>query len=262
MLDTAIEAARRAGQAVAEHYPAARNVTVKGYRDVVTEVDYIAERIVLDTIRARFPDHTILSEEAGESAPGSRYTWIVDPIDGTTNYSRRLPICSVSVGLLEEDVPIVGAIYDPLRDQMFAAHRGQGAQLDGTPIHASRVETLADSVVGLDWGHADEVRARTLAHVNQVVPWCRTVRGLGSAALALAYVAAGWLDAYFNLGMKPWDTAAGTVLVAEAGGRITTTAGGPYRVDIPECLATNGLIHDQILFRLREGARAYEQEGQ
>ena len=255
MLETAIEAARRAGQAVAERYGAARHVTSKGYRDVVTEVDYIAERIVLETIRAHFPDHTILSEEAGESAPGSRYTWIIDPIDGTTNYARHIPICSVSVGLLEDDVPIVGAIYDPLRDQMFAAQRGHGARLDGAPIHASSVETLADAVVSLDWGHADQIRERTLALVTQVAPLCRTVRGLGSAALGLAYVAAGWLDVYFNLGMKPWDTAAGAVLIAEAGGTVTTLAGQPHRVEMPDCLATNGLIHDQVLARLRQSAR-------
>ena len=251
MLHTAIGAARRAGQAVADHYPAARNVTVKGYRDVVTEVDFIAERIVLETIRARFPDHAIVSEEAGKSATGSRYTWVIDPIDGTTNYSRRLPICAVSVGLLEGDVPIVGAIFDPLHEHMFAAQRDGGAQLNGEPIHVSRVETLADALVGVDWGHADEVRDQTIAAVGQVAPLCRTVRGLGSAVLALAYVAAGWLDAYFNFAMKPWDSAAGIALIAEAGGRVTTPGGDPYQIDMPDCLATNGLVHDQILTCLR-----------
>ena len=251
MLETAIEAARRAGQAVAERYPAAHDLTVKGYRDVVTEVDLIAERIVLETIRARYPDHTIVSEEAGTTATDSPYSWIIDPIDGTTNYSRRLPICAVSVGLLKRDVPIAGAIYDPLHDHMFAAQRGEGAQLNDAPIHASQVGALEDALVGLDWGHADEVRERTLGFIDRVAPLCRTVRTLGSATLALAYVAAGWLDAYFNLGMKPWDTAAGIVLIAEAGGRITTPEGQPYRFDLPACLATNRLVHEQMLAHMR-----------
>jgi len=252
MLRTAIEAARRAGQAVAERYPAGREVTVKGYRDVVTEVDFIAERIVLETIRARYPDHTIISEEAGTTQTNSPYRWVVDPIDGTTNYSRRLPICAVSVGLIKGNEPIVGAIYDPLRDDMFCAERGHGAQLNGTPIQASRVGSLEDALVGFDWGHADDIRRRTLQYVGQIAPVCRTVRGLGSAALALAYVAAGWLDTYLNLGLKPWDTAAGLVLMGETGGRTSTPEGEPYRFDHPACLATNGLIHDEILALLHQ----------
>ena len=252
MLQTAIEAARRAGQAVAERYPVAREVTVKGYRDIVTEVDFIAERIVLETIRARYPDHTIISEEAGTAQTDSSFRWVIDPIDGTTNYARRLPICAVSVGLLEGNVPIVGAIYDPLRDDMFSAERGRGAHVNGAPIHASRITTLEDALVGFDWGHADLIRRRTLQYVGQIAPICRTVRGLGSATLALAYVAAGWLDAYLNLGMKPWDSAAGLVLLSEAGCRISTPEGQPYRFDHPDCLATNALIHDEILAHLKQ----------
>lgn len=252
MLQTAIEAALRAGKAVADRYPTDREVTVKGYRDIVTEVDFIAERIVLETIRKRYPDHTIISEEAGTTQTDSPYQWVIDPIDGTTNYSRRLPICGVSVGLIKGDVPVLGAIYDPLRGDMFSAERGRGAQLNGLPIHASKVGKLENAMVSFDWGHADAIRQRTLQYVGQIAPLCRTVRGLGSAALALAYVAAGWLDTYINLGLKPWDTAAGLVLMAEAGGRTSTPDGQPYSYDHPACLATNGLIHDEILALLRQ----------
>jgi myo-inositol-1(or 4)-monophosphatase len=251
MLETAIEAARLAGQAVAERYPAAREVTVKGYRDIVTEVDYVAERIVIDTIRSRYPDHTVISEEAGIERTDSRFRWVIDPLDGTTNYARRLPICTVSVGLVDGDDPLAGAIYDPFRGDMFSAERGHGAHLNGVPMAASQVSSLDDAVVSFDWGHTDRIRGQTVQNVVRLAPLCRTVRGLGSAALALAYVAAGWLDCYLNLALKPWDTAAGYVLIREAGGTLTTPIGGPYSYQHQACLATNGYIHDEIVACLR-----------
>jgi len=247
MLQTAVEAARRAGQVIVERYPAGRNVTVKGYRDIVTDADPAAEAVVLDLVRARFPDHTIISEEAGGSEIGSGYTWVVDPLDGTTNYAHRIPIFSVSIGVLEGGEPLIGVIHDPLLDQTFVAERGKGATLNGEAIQASRVANLRHTLIALDWGHSDEVRAQTLSFLLRVAPRCGTVRALGSAALALAYVAAGWLDGYFHLALKPWDAAAGTLIVAEAGGRCSTLEGEPYRVNMPGCLATNGLIHEELL---------------
>jgi myo-inositol-1(or 4)-monophosphatase len=252
MLQTAVEAARRAGQAIAERYPAGRNVTFKGYRDIVTDADTAAEAIVLDLIRARFPDHAILSEEAGGGEIGSGYTWVVDPLDGTTNYAHHIPVFAVSVGVLEGGEPLIGVIHDPLRDQTFVAERGEGARLNGAPMHVSRVARLDHTVVGLDWGRSNQVRERVLASLHQVASCCGTVRMLGSATLGLAYVAAGWLDAYFHLVLKPWDTAAGMCLIAEAGGRCTALDGEPYRVDMPGCLMTNGLIHDELLAVMRE----------
>jgi myo-inositol-1(or 4)-monophosphatase len=251
MLNTAIEAARRAGRLIFEQYPAGHTLTVKGYRDIATEVDIAAETVILDLIRTRFPDHAILSEEAGGSGIGEGYTWVVDPLDGTTNYVHRVPIFAVSVAVLERGEPLLGVVHDPLRDQTFVAERGAGARLDGAPIHVSQVVRLDRAVVSLDWGHSDEVRGRTLDHLARVAPRCTTVRSLGSAALALAYVAAGWLDAYFNLMMKPWDVAAATLLIAEAGGRCSTLEGEPYRVDGPGCLGTNGRIHGELLAVLK-----------
>lgn len=247
VLQTAIEAAHRAGRVIAECFPAQRNVTVKGYRDIVTEVDTAAEAIIIELINERFPGHAILSEEAGGAGIGAGITWVVDPLDGTTNYARRIPCFCVSVGVLEDGEPLAGAIYDPLREQTFAAERGKGATLNGAPIHASRASPLSRTVLALDWGHSDEVRAQTLKLLSEVAPRCGTVRAMGSAALALAYVAAGWLDGYFNLALKPWDTAAGTLLIAEAGGCCTTLDGTPYRVGTPGCLATNSLIHNELL---------------
>ncbi len=247
MLQTAIEAARRAGQVIAGQYPAGRAITVKGYRDIVTEADTAAETVILDLIRERFPDHAILSEEAGGDGIGDGYTWVVDPLDGTTNYARHVPAFAVSIGVLERGEPVIGVVYDPLRDQLFVAERGGGATLNGDLIHTSQVACLGHAVVGLDWGRSDEDRERTLDVLLRVAPRCGTVRALGSAVLMQTYVAAGWLDGYFNLMVKPWDAAAGMLIVAEAGGRYTALEGGPFRVGMPSCLATNGLIHDALL---------------
>ena len=247
MLETAIEAARRAGRIIAEQYPAKRTITVKGYRDLVTDVDTAAETLILDCIRSRFPDHAIISEEAGGNANRNDYTWLVDPLDGTTNYAHRHPVFAVSIALLEEGEPIIGVIYDPLRDHTFVAQRGEGVKLNGGLLQVSGVAGIGEALVGLDWGHSDEVRKRVLTCVNALLPRCGTIRVLGSAALALAYVAAGWLDAYFHLELKPWDSAAGTLLVIEAGGRCSTLEGKPYRVGSPGCLTTNGAMHEELL---------------
>jgi myo-inositol-1(or 4)-monophosphatase len=247
MLRTAIEAAQRAGQEIAGRYPAGRTLTLKGYRDLVTETDTAAEAIILDVIHARFPDHVVIAEEMGGGEIGDGYTWIVDPLDGTTNYARRVPVFCVSVGVLKEGKPIVGVIHDPLRNQTFVAERGSGARLDGVPMHVSSLARLDHTVIGMDWARSDERRARVLAYLGQVAPRCGTVRVLGSAALALAYVAAGWLDGYFHLALQPWDSAAGMLLIAEAGGRCTTPEGQPFHATSPRCLATNGLIHKALL---------------
>lgn len=251
MLQTAIEVARQAGQAIGERYPAGRTIRRKGYRDVVTETDAVAEAIILDLIRERFPDHAILSEEAGGDPIDNHYAWVVDPLDGTTNFAHRIPLFAVSIALLEEGEPIIGVIHDPLRDQTFVAERGEGSRVNGTPLRVSQVTDLDRAVVGLDWGHSDEVRAQMLAYLQEVAPRCYTMRALGCAALALAYVAAGWLDSYANLALKPWDTAAGILLITEAGGRCSALDGGPYRVDLPGCLATNDLIHEESLTLLQ-----------
>jgi myo-inositol-1(or 4)-monophosphatase len=247
MLKTAIEAARGAGRIIAGLYPGERRLTLKGIRDLVTDADTAAESLILDLIQARFPDHAILSEEAGGSAIGSGYTWVVDPLDGTTNYAHRHPVFAVSIGVLEKERPLIGVIHDPLRDQTFVAHRGAGARLNDVPIHTSGVKELKNALIGLDWGHENEVRERMLDYLHRVLPRCGTLRASGSAALALAYVAAGWLDAYFQPGLKPWDAAAGILLVKEAGGQCTTMKGEPYRVQLPDCLATNRFIHDEFL---------------
>jgi len=251
MLQTAIEGAQQAGRNILERYPGERKLTVKGYRDLVTDADIAAEQIIIGLIQARFPDHAILSEEAGGNEISSGYTWVVDPLDGTTNYTHHHPVFAVSIGVLQDGNPLMGVIHDPMRNHTFVAHRGGGARLNDLPIHVSRVANFGNAMVGLDWGHANGVRETILAHLQQLTFRCGTLRVLGSAALALAYVASGWLDAYFSMGLKPWDTAAGMLIISEAGGRCSTLEGKPYRVNLPGCLATNSLIHDELVSLMR-----------
>lgn len=251
MLQTAIEAAQRAGRLIAERYPMEREITVKEHGELVTEVDVAAEDLILGLIGERFPDHGILSEEAGGDEIGDGYTWLVDPLDGTTNFIHRHPILAVSIGVMERGEPVVGVVHDPLRDHTFVAERGRGASLNGEAVGTSRVADLGHALLGMDWAHGDEACRRLLDHLRRIVARCRKLRISGSAALALTYVAAGWLDGYFHLELKPWDTAAGTLIIAEAGGRCSGPDGSPYVVSAQGLLATNGLIHDELLALLR-----------
>jgi myo-inositol-1(or 4)-monophosphatase len=247
MLNTAIEAAKRAGHIIAEHYPMGRNVTQKGFRDLVTETDTAAEAVIIDIIKENFPTHDILSEEAGAISREGGYTWVVDPLDGTTNFAHHHPVFAVSIAVAKGGTPIVGVIHDPLRDETFLAQREAGATLNDHPIRTTPNKTLENAMVATDWGHTNEQREQMLAYLRPTLMGCGTVRSMGSAALALAYVAAGRLDAYFQMKLNPWDVAAGTLLVREAGGRCTTLNGTPHRMNLPDCLATNGHIHDALL---------------
>lgn len=252
MLQTAIEAARRAGQVIAGRYPKGREASYKGHRDLVTETDVAAEGVILDLIRARFPSHAILSEESEGGNVGGGYTWVVDPLDGTSNFTHRVPIFAVSIGVLRQGEPFIGVVHDPMRDQTFVGKRGSGVTLNGEPIRVSRVSNLRQAIVGFDWARDDETRQQVLSHVQSVAPRCHTVRALGSATLGLTYVAAGWLDGYFHLALYPWDAAAGVLLITEAGGRCTTLEGHSYHVERPDCVAANGLTHEELLDLLRE----------
>lgn len=247
MLEIAIQAARAAGHILVERLPARREVRLKGLRDIVTDADLAAEEAVVQTIRAHFPDHALLTEEGGESDGGAPYVWVVDPLDGTTNYSRRFPTFSVSIGLLHQGQLTAGVVYDPLREHLFAVERGRGASLNGEPLRVSQVDLVGDAVVSLDWSRSQANRREIVARLGRIAPACGTVRGMGSAALGLCYVAAGWTDAYFNVGMKPWDMAAGLLLIQEAGGRVTDIEGRPWQPWIENVLVSNGQLHQTLL---------------
>ena len=253
MLETAIEAARQVGQILLGEFRKPQEISFKGLRDIVTKTDLAAQAKAVKIIRARYPDHDIWAEEVGQTPDGaSDYCWIVDPLDGTTNYSRGFPCFSVSIALSHRGELILGVVYDPLRDQMFRAQRGLGAYLNDDRIQVGAAEVLMDAVIGLDWAHEQELRCQAAQLVAQVAPEVRTLRCAGSAALGLCSVAAGWTDAYFHLSLKPWDVAAGSVIIQEAGGAISDLAGLPWRPGSGDCLASNGLIHETMLNLLTE----------
>jgi len=228
LLATAKEAARAAGAIARQNYRQPQNIRQKnGIRDLVTDTDVNAQEAALTIIRAQYPDHGILAEESAGPEPANGVwtvedgiTWAVDPVDGTTNFTLNLPMFCTSVGVVQNGMPIAGAIYDPLRDELFSAARGLGASLNGERLHAIKPTTLKEAVIGVDWSHEPARRQQIVETVAGLAHHCRTVRSLGSAVLGLAYVASGRLHAYANFGLKPWDTAAGAILMNELGGEI------------------------------------------
>jgi myo-inositol-1(or 4)-monophosphatase len=252
-LDAACEAARR-GAAVLEEWRARFSVREKGHSDLVTEADLGSQRAVRVYLAGRFPEHHFVGEEDGASQQrperGSPPTWIVDPLDGTTNYVHDIPAYCVSVGLQIDSELIVGAILDPRLHELFAAARGRGATLNGKPIRASKSNRVADAVLAT--GFPPDVRGN-----EKALDWwrhfafiARSLRRTGSTALNLAYVAAGRYDGYWAFDNHAWDVAAGAVLVREAGGLVTKTDGSPFDAFAPDGLASNGPLHPLLLAEL------------
>lgn len=258
-LSTALDAAHAAGAVLREHWPAEREVRIKGRRDIVTEADLAAQATIITRLRNDFPSYSILAEEgepiigAGDLCP----TWVVDPLDGTTNYARRLPLWGVAIGLLSGEALRVGVVYDPLHDVTYYAEQGAGAFCvtgsGNAPerLAVSNTSQLSQALVAMDWAHADAVRSEVAGAVGRVAMICTTVRGIGSATLAMCHLAAGRVDAYFNFDLKPWDIAATALIVAEAGGRITAPDGGPWHLGEPRLAISNGLFHNELLSAIR-----------
>lgn len=249
--------AREAGAILRDRYGQEHQVRYKGPVDLVTEADAASEALIAQRLRAAFPDHQLLAEEGARETSdhsSSPYRWVVDPLDGTTNFAHSLPPFAVSIGLELERAPLVGVVYDPLRDELFAAARGQGATLNGRPIRASTTDQLLQSVLATgfsyDLGHREGQAAAWRAFLVRV----QSMRQTGSAALNLCYVAAGRLDGYWERGIAPWDVAAGALIAMEAGGRVTDFDGGTFASDDREVAASNGPLHEDLLQVLREHA--------
>lgn len=243
----AIEVARAAGAVIREHVGRAVDVHSKGLRDVLTEVDLAAERTIVEAIRVQYPEHDILTEETPAGERRSRYQWVIDPLDGTGNFVRGYPCFSTSVALTQDDQPIVGAVYDPMGDHLFAAHLGGGATLNGRALQVSPVEVMLDTMIGMDWARDPPTRERALHAIERLAPACGTLRVCGSAALGICYVGAGWWDAYWHLSLQPWDAAAGALIVREAGGQATDLAGQRWRLQSGPLLVSNGRLHGALI---------------
>lgn len=263
LLQTAIEAAHRAGEVLLRKLPQSRQVRYKGERDIVTDADDAAQQMIAELIHERFPRHAFLGEEGTHHAAldTATPTWIVDPLDGTTNYARRFPSFCVSVGLVEAGVARVGVIFDPVRRETFYASEGKGAVLQRgragpAPLRVSPTLDLAEALIGLDWARDPILRGETVAALARVAAACRSVRATGSAALGLVYVAAGWLDGYYHLSLMPWDVAAGALIIREAGGALTTTNGAPWALGDQAVVASNGMLQAKLLQELALGKGA------
>lgn len=256
----AINCAAKAGEWIKSRLGTVKQLSTKtSAQDLVTEVDKGAEQMIRKLILTHFPDHAILGEEAVE--PGAEasakaleavkdetYLWIIDPIDGTTNYVHGFPFYSVSIALAYKGEVIVGVVYDPSRDELFIAEKGKGAYVHGNPTLVSKDLSLSDSLLATGFPmDASFNLPQNMAGLQALLPKVRNVRGGGSAALHMAYVAAGRLSGYWELGLSAWDVAAGALLVQESGGKVTDTEGRPYDLSVRNIAATNGAIHEDLL---------------
>lgn len=253
--ETLINAVESGGK-ILNHYFNSKNLHIaykEGMNNLVTEADHAAERAILETIREHFPQHHILCEESGDLVMESEYKWIIDPLDGTINFAHGIPLCCVSIGVEKAGAMIMGAVYNPFLKEFFFAEKGQGAYLNETPIRVSQHVSVMHSciVTGFPYTYLD-VPNGPLECFDRFIRKGVPVRRLGSAAIDLCWVAAGRFDAYYEHKLNPWDSAAGFLMVAEAGGQITDFKGRDYSPYQPQILATNGKMHDEMLQLIAE----------
>ena len=246
-LDTSIEIAREAGALLAEYFDRRVAFELKGEFDLVTEADRASEKLVVERLRSHFPDHAIVAEEGGGQSGSSDYRWYVDPLDGTTNFAHGFPMFNVTLALEHAGELIAGVIYDPVRGELFTAERGAGAYLNGARIHVSRAARVRDALVATGFPSRKRHLNVNVHFYYQLAMMSHGVRRAGSAALDLAYVACGRLDAFWEFGLNPWDMAAGVLIVSEAGGTCSDMKGGPVNLRGPHVLADNAAIHTEML---------------
>jgi len=239
--------AREAGALLLEKFKQRIGFTYKGDADLVTAADKAAEKLITDRIRQQFPGHDLFGEEGTRTDTGSDYRWYIDPLDGTTNFAHGFPVFCVSLGLQCKGERIAGVLYDPTRDELFAAEKGSGAFLNGERMHVSKVNNLAECLTGTGFPSHKRHKNPNIYFYHVITLRTHGVRRAGSAALDLANVAAGRLDAFWEFNLNPWDTAAGVVLVQEAGGRVTRFDGSGWLLDSKETLATNGIVHEDMM---------------
>lgn len=253
MLDFAIELAYQAGAIIRAGQERTRSYEPKAYADLVTDIDRASETLIVSAIHERFPDHAILAEESGAIKSDSAYAWIIDPLDGTLNYVHGFPFYSVSIGLLHAGELFIGVVYDPLRNELFAAQRGQGAHCNGRRLHVSHTPRLDQALLTTGFPYSrfgdPENNLREFAHL---LLRAREIRRPGSAALDLCNVAAGRSDGHWELKLSPWDTAAGALILLEAGGKLSDWQGKEWSPYEGRILATNGTIHDELLRELKQ----------
>lgn len=256
MLDFVIDTSRRAGELLREAYDRPRHISYKGEVNLVTETDIAAEELIIGRLHDAYPEIGVLAEESGESGANGDLRWLIDPLDGTNNFAHALPVFCTSIALRDADGPLLGVIYDPLRDECFSAARGQGAMLNGKPMHVSDVPSLLQSMVGTGFPYVRHTTTDNNAEALELfLRRAQGIRRMGSAAIDLAYVACGRLDGYWEWGINPWDVTAGILLVQEAGGQVSTYAGSvidELQMERMNVVASNGHIHGEMLAALAD----------
>jgi myo-inositol-1(or 4)-monophosphatase len=248
-----MDLARAAGDVLNYYADRDKLIEFKGRGNLVTIADKKSEELIIGGILSRYPSHSILAEESGATQPGASIQWIIDPLDGTTNFAHGYPFYCVSIGVEEHGQPLCGAVYDPVREEMFTAARGAGAYCNGSRLKVSDVDRLSAGLLITGFPYNFRERLDTvLGQFGKFLAASQAVRRGGSAALDLCYVAAGKLDGFWELYLQPWDTAAGRVILEEAGGRVTNFKGEPFAVHMKEILGSNGRIHDEMIAVLAE----------
>jgi myo-inositol-1(or 4)-monophosphatase len=254
-LHSAQDIARRAGVVLRDAYHQPRHIDYKGEINLVTQADEESERLIVAALRESFPDHAILAEEGSGTDGSSGYTWVVDPLDGTTNFAHGIPIFAVSIALRGPGGdPLLGVVYDPLRDECFAATRGGGATLNDTPVRVTEETELGHAMLVTGFAYDRRVASSNFAAFTHFLRRAQGLLRLGTAAVDLAYVACGRLDGFWTCGLYPWDVAAGILLVREAGGVVTNYTGGEEGLyEGSYIVASNGHLHETMLAVLAEG---------
>ena len=247
-LRVAVEAAREAGEIISAAVDRPKRISYKGEVDIVTETDKKSEAAILARLRREFPDHAIIAEEGGPCGAGAsaEFQWHVDPLDGTTNFAHGYPVFAVSLGLLWRGEPLVAATCNPVTRESFTAVRGGGAYRNGRAIQVSGVDRLSRSLLATGFPSHKRMQNPNIRYYWEFTLRSHGVRRAGAAALDLCSVACGQFEGFWEFGLKSWDTAAGILLVREAGGKVTNLSGEPYRPGDLECLASNGLVHEEM----------------
>lgn len=248
MLNFAIGVAKDAGRLLRDRVGGTIDISHKGAINLVTDVDLASEKLIREAISTHYPRHEVLAEEGGLSESSSEYRWIVDPLDGTTNFAHGYPIFCVSIALECAGEIVLGVVYDPMRDELFTAERGAGATLNNRPIRVSKVADLMQGM--LSTGFPYDIKTSTFTNLNHWSNFAMNAQALrrdGSAALDLCYVACGRFDGFWELNLSPWDTAAGSLIVEEAGGRTSDFRSAAFSNYKPQIVASNGLIHDRMI---------------
>jgi myo-inositol-1(or 4)-monophosphatase len=245
---TAIAAAYKGARVLQSKFGNIHDIREKDAREIVTEADTESEKAIVAVIRDRFPNHEILGEECGLQSGASQYRWIIDPLDGTVNFAHQVPIFCISIAVARQQETIAGIVLNPLNGELFTALRGQGVRLNGKAIQVSAIQAVDDSLLVTGFPYdIREVFEPVIARYARCLKAARGMRRLGSAALDLCYVACGRFEGFWEQNLKPWDTAAGALIVAEAGGLVTTFSNQPFAVELKEILATNGRIHEEMV---------------